>query len=208
MQTSLKQERKLWQQGYKLIAGVDEAGRGAWAGPIVAAAVALPRNYKTKPWHKLVNDSKKLSAKTRQNVFSLATQEVAWAVGLVTNQEIDKIGIAEANKQAVKRAVNNLPVKPEFILLDYIARFGDKVLGKPARAIIKGDANVFSIALASIIAKVTRDNLMVAYAKKYSGYGFAAHKGYGTRAHWLALQKLGPCPSHRLSYRPLKRVLL
>ena len=164
--------------------------------------------FKKKPWHKLVNDSKKLSPQLRQKIFDLAINEVDWATGLVTSQTIDKIGVAEANKLAVKLAIKNLKKTPDFILMDFIARFSTSISGKPTKVIIKGDAKVFSIALASVIAKVSRDQLMIKYETKYPGYGFAQHKGYGTRQHLLALKKLGPCPIHRRTYRPLRRVLL
>jgi|SRR3989339_1219819 len=208
MKPSLIQEKKLWRQGYRIIAGVDEVGRGAWAGPLVAAAVVMLIKFKKKPWHKLVNDSKKLSPQLRQKIFDLAINEVDWATGLVTSQTIDKIGVAEANKLAVKLAIKNLKKTPDFILMDFIARFSTSISGKPTKVIIKGDAKVFSIALASVIAKVSRDQLMIKYETKYPGYGFAQHKGYGTRQHLLALKKLGPCPIHRRTYRPLRRVLL
>jgi len=194
--------------GFRTVVGVDEVGRGAWAGPLVAAAVVMLIKFKKKPWHKLVNDSKKLSPQLRQKIFDLAINEVDWATGLVTSQTIDKIGVAEANKLAVKLAIKNLKKTPDFILMDFIARFSTSISGKPTKVIIKGDAKVFSIALASVIAKVSRDQLMIKYETKYPGYGFAQHKGYGTRQHLLALKKLGPCPIHRRTYRPLRRVLL
>ncbi|HAO81405.1 TPA: ribonuclease HII [Candidatus Veblenbacteria bacterium] len=208
MKPNLRQENKLWRLGFRTVVGVDEVGRGAWAGPLVAAAVVMLIKFKKKPWHKLVNDSKKLSPQLRQKIFDLAINEVDWATGLVTSQTIDKIGVAEANKLAVKLAIKNLKKTPDFILMDFIARFSTSISGKPTKVIIKGDAKVFSIALASVIAKVSRDQLMIKYETKYPGYGFAQHKGYGTRQHLLALKKLGPCPIHRRTYRPLRRVLL
>ena len=208
MKPNLRQENKLWRLGFRTVVGVDEVGRGAWAGPLVAAAVVMLIKFKKKPWHKLVNDSKKLSPQLRQKIFDLAINEVDWATGLVTSQTIDKIGVAEANKLAVKLAIKNLKKTPDFILMDFIARFSTSISGKPTKVIIKGDAKVFSIALASVIAKVSRDQLMIKYETKYPGYGFAQYKGYGTRQHLLALKKLGPCPIHRRTYRPLRQSLL
>ncbi len=203
-------EKQLWRPGYKLIAGVDEAGRGAWAGPIAAGVVLLTASfYKQLPaWVALVNDSKKLTPRRRQQLFDKIKTNLIWSVGLVTNREIDKIGIGAANRLAVERAVNNLSIKPDYIASDYIARLPNKINHIPVQTIIHGDAKFIIIALASIVAKVYRDELVTRYDKKYPGYGFAKHKGYGTLQHSQALGSLGPAPIHRLSYRPLARYLL
>lgn len=209
MNPNFKQENKLKSQGYHLIAGVDEVGRGAWAGPLVAAAVVLRSNdYRRQPWHKLVRDSKELSAKNREEVFSAVKTKLVWSVGIVSNQTIDKYGLAQANKQAVTQAIIRLRLKPDFILTDYIANLGQTLVSKPARAVIDGDASIFSVALASIIAKVYRDRLMKQYDSRHPGYGFAKHKGYGTKQHAMALVKLGPCALHRQTYRPIRASLL
>ena len=200
MKPSLNYEKRLWRQGYTVVAGVDEVGRGAWAGPLVAAAVVLPTKYQKQSWHRLVNDSKKLAPGQRERIFTLIEGEIVWSIGLVDNKMIDKIGVAEANKLAVKLAVNNLKLKPGFVLTDFIARLGRQIAGVPARSIVKGDGRIFSIALASIIAKVQRDRLMIAYEKKYPGYGFASHKGYATPEHQRAIREFGPCPIHRRSF--------
>jgi ribonuclease HII len=197
-------ENRLKRQGFRVIAGVDEVGRGAWAGPLVAVAVIMPFKSSNASWHKLVKDSKKLSAKTRQRIFDLAKDEIDWAVGLVESQAIDEMGLARANKRAVALAVRQLKITPDFVLADYVARLGETIANKPAQTIIHCDARVFSIALASIFAKVHRDQLMAEYETKHPGYGFAKHKGYGTPQHARALNLLGPCLIHRRTYRPVK----
>jgi len=203
---TLAYERRLWRRGYTVVAGVDEVGRGAWAGPLVAAAVLLPpkKELLRQSWCKLVNDSKKLSPKIRRLIYSQANKQIKWAVGMVGSEVIDKIGVAEANRQAVNLAVKNLKPTPDYVLVDFIFRLGKTIADKPAQTIVDGDARVFLIALASIMAKVARDRLMTTYDKRYPGYGFAQHKGYGTRQHAIALKRLGPCVLHRLTYRPVK----
>ena len=203
---TLAYERRLWRRGYTVVAGVDEVGRGAWAGPLVAAAVLLPpkKELLRQSWCKLVNDSKKLSPKIRRLIYSQANKQIKWAVGMVSSEVIDKIGVAEANRQAVNLAVKNLKPTPDYVLADFIFHLGKTIADKPAQTIVDGDARVFLIALASIMAKVARDRLMTTYDKRYPGYGFAQHKGYGTRQHAAALKRLGPCVLHRLTYRPVK----
>jgi len=212
MKPTLKYERALWSSGKVLVAGVDEVGRGAWAGPIVAGAVLISSveflRLKRQPWFKQVADSKLLSPVVRERIFVAAEREVVWSLGVVNNKVIDKVGIALANRQAVHLAVSKLKTKPDYVLVDYVARLGETVANVPARVIVDGDNKVFSIALASIIAKVSRDRLMVIYGKKYPGYGFAAHKGYGTPEHQQALAQLGVSPLHRRSYRPIQEYLL
>ena len=182
-------------QGFARIAGVDEAGRGPLAGPIVAGAVVL-----AEPLGGL-NDSKQLSEPERERLYH-ALQEGGHAVGMgvVTAEEIDRFGIQSANYQAMARAVAALPAAPDFVLVD-----GFKVAGVawPQARIIKGDCRSVSIAAASVAAKVTRDRMMMELDEAFPGYGFARNKGYGTREHLEALRRLGPCPAHRRSFAPL-----
>lgn len=194
-------ERSLVQQGYKAIVGLDEVGRGAWAGPLVAAAVIMP----LRPRVYGVRDSKVLSAKRREKLDKLIRDRaMSWAIGVVSNDEIDRFGIAQANVMAMQRAVAALTVAPEFILIDAF-----KVVGLPARfkAIAHGDAMVYSIAAASIVAKVARDQMMVELHEQFPHYGFAEHKGYGTEMHTTALQRHGTCPLHRRSFQPMKSMV-
>jgi ribonuclease HII len=212
METSLKHEHSLWQKGYKLVAGVDEVGRGSWAGPIVAGAVAIEHKklsqLKKQSWFKQVADSKLLTPQKRETIFKACEKKVIWSVGVVNNKEIDKIGIGSANRRVIHLAVNNLPRKPNYILTDYVAKLANEVAGIPTKVLVDGDAKVFSIALASIMAKVYRDRLMIKYHAKYPGYGFAQNKGYGTAQHLVVLKKLGPSPLHRRSYRPVSACLV
>jgi len=212
MKPSLNLEKKFWVGGFEYVAGVDEVGRGAWAGPLVAGAVVLSHNdflkFKKEPWFSKVNDSKVLSPLMRANIFKACKKKIIWSVGVVTNKEIDSIGIATANKQAIKQAIGGLKKKPNYILVDYVAKLGKEIASIPTKVLINGDAKVFSIALASIMAKVCRDNLMVRYDVLYSGYGFKEHKGYGTAKHLRRLKDLGPCALHRFSYRPVKQSVI
>ncbi|MDZ4229577.1 MAG: ribonuclease HII, partial [Candidatus Veblenbacteria bacterium] len=204
LKPTLRKERRLWRQGLAVVAGVDEVGRGAWAGPLVAAAVIISAGVQPRPaWWRWVRDSKLLSPAARERVFASAAPELVWALGIVSSRDIDKLGVAEANRQAVRLAVGNLKQKPHYVLVDYVARLGGEVCGIPSQVMVDGDATVFSIALASIVAKVERDRLMRNYDKQYPGYGFAAHKGYGTREHRAALRRLDLSPLHRRSYRPV-----
>jgi ribonuclease HII len=203
MLPNFRLEKQLWRQGYSIIAGVDEVGRGAWAGPIVAAAVVVPKLR--QPWFNLVRDSKIISAKIRQHIFDLLPNKLPWALGIVNNVEIDEIGIAEANRRAIKLAIVHLKTTPSYVLSDYVYGLTEVTRGCRTKVIIDGDAKVFSIALASIIAKVKRDQLMIEMDKQYPCYGFAQHKGYGTRQHEAALKKHGPCLIHRRTYRPIKQ---
>ena len=198
---NLDQENKLKLQGYELIAGIDEAGRGALAGPVVAAAVILP--YPScPPWFKLVRDSKELSAKKRESLFHLIQKEVvAVGVGIVSPQIIDDINILKATQLAMKQAVEKLPQQPHFLLIDRLTLPHCPI---SQEGITKGDKLCLSIACASIVAKVTRDHIMEELDKIYPGYGFAKHKGYGTRRHVSCLQQLGPSLVHRLSFAPVR----
>lgn len=197
---TFKLENKLKRQRYKFIAGIDEAGRGPLAGPVVAAVVVLPIHNSQLTTYK-VRDSKLLTPQKREELFKIITKKaLAWGVGKTSEKVIDRIGIAKANTQAIKKALKALKVKPDYLLLDGGINLKIKI---PQRTIIKGDTKVFSIACASILAKVTRDRLMIKLDKKYPQYGFAQHKGYGTKAHIKAIKKYGPCSIHRKSFAPI-----
>ncbi len=203
----LKTEIKFFELGYKLIGGVDEAGRGPLAGPVVAACVVIGPDFKID--HEelaLVADSKKLSAKRREKLFSVIKEKtLAVEIGIVDNLGIDKINILQASFLAMRRAIKKLKVEPDYILLD--GGFKIPKLDKPQTAIVKGDATVFCIAAASIIAKVSRDWLMSEIDKEYPQYDFAKHKGYGTKAHFAKILEHGPCPIHRFSFSPIKEMV-
>jgi len=193
---------------YRHIAGLDEAGRGALAGPVAAAAVILPLdNPKALEALRDVNDSKQLSAKKREWLFGLITQHaLAYGIGLEPAEVIDEIGILPATKRAMSTAVAQLQPAADYLLID--GRIRLKSLPLPQQAIIRGDARSLSIAAASILAKVTRDRLMVDQDSIYPLYGFARHKGYGTAQHLTALEKFGPSPFHRHSFAPIRQTLL
>jgi len=200
-----KIEKGLISQGINLIAGIDEAGRGPWAGPVVASAVIVkPNEYRF--WQTLgVNDSKKLSAKKRQALIELIkAKALTWAVGIVDNYQIDQIGIKPATFLAMKQAIDGLTQKCGFILIDGRDCLDISIKQK---AIVRGDGESISIAAASIIAKVTRDKIMEGYEKEFPGYGFCQHKGYGTKLHSESLIKFGPCSIHRMSFKPIKKFL-
>jgi ribonuclease HII len=202
----LEQEREIWAAGYRWLAGLDEVGRGAWAGPVVAAAVVLPpeRNDMDSLLHG-VHDSKALTPRQREALLPLILQTaLGVGVGMASSRFIDRWGIVPATRQAMAMAVRNLPLEPHYLLIDAV-KLPDVHL--PQRNLIKGDVHVLSIAAASIVAKVFRDRLMVALGSRYCDYGFAAHKGYGTAAHRAALQRLGPCAEHRLSFAPLRALV-
>ncbi|MEE0265640.1 MAG: ribonuclease HII [Acutalibacteraceae bacterium] len=192
-------ENELIQQGYKSICGVDEAGRGPLAGPVCAAAVIL----KPDDIIEGVNDSKKLSEKKREMLFDIIKERaVSYSIAFATVEEIEELNILNATMLAMKRAVEGLEVPADYAIID-----GNKTpdLQIPCNYVIKGDANSMSIAAASILAKVTRDRLLLEYAKDYPQYQFEKHKGYGTKVHREALLEYGPCPVHRLSF--LKKIL-
>ena len=179
---------------FELICGVDEAGRGPLAGPVCAAAVILPKGLVIPG----LNDSKKLSDKRRRELFPIIQQEaVSFGIAFASQEEIDEINILQATFLAMRRAIDQLDPKPDFALID-----GNREtdFGVPCKTVIKGDSLSANIAAASVLAKVTRDNWMMEVAEKYPGYGFEIHKGYGTKAHYAALEKLGPCPIHRRSF--------
>ena len=199
-------EQRFWTQGYRFVAGLDEAGRGALAGPVVAAAVILSPEANHEPLLAAgVRDSKLLTPSRRDRLFELVRQQAeGWAVGLVAASEIDRLGIVAATQRAMGLALQQLPMPPEALLIDYL-RLPEQRL--PQQPITHGDQLSLSIAAASILAKVTRDQMLVAYDTAYPGYGFARHKGYGTEAHRAALARLGPCVLHRRSFRPLREAL-
>ena len=191
----LRHEKRLSKSGYRLIAGVDVAGRGPLAGPVVAGAVIL----KDLSFKATVDDSKKLSAKKRETAYGEILKKAIVGIGIVDEKEIDRINIYRATLKAMALAVSNLTIPPDYIIVD-----GNMKLNAPCpvEPIVAGDSKSLSIAAASIIAKVTRDRLMLKYHEKYPQYGFARHKGYATRGHKEALKKNGPCPIHRKSFSP------
>ena len=180
--------------GLNVICGVDEAGRGPLAGPVCAAAVILPEHLQIPG----LTDSKKLTDKKRRELFPIIQEQaIAYGIGLASESEIDEINILQATFLAMRRALDQLSVRPEIALID-----GNREtdFGLPVKTVVKGDSLSANIAAASILAKVTRDNLMVELAEKYPEYGFEIHKGYGTKAHYEALGTYGPCPIHRRSF--------
>jgi ribonuclease HII len=197
-------ENELKSHGYELIAGIDEVGRGALAGPVVASAVILPHPANLA-WFGLVRDSKELNSRQRESLFDLINKEaVAVGIGIVSSQVIDSINILKATKLAMMQAVERLPKQPHFLIIDRVTLSQCPI---PQRGITRGDKLCLSIACASIIAKVTRDRMMEEFDQIYPGYGFAQHKGYGTGAHISCLQKLGPSPIHRLYFAPVRNVI-
>lgn len=199
----LSYENKLRTAGHTIIAGIDEAGRGPLAGPVVTGAVILPEGYT----HDILNDSKQLSEKKREALYEEITAPdsgILWAAGIVNAPEIDKINILRATWKAMRLAFEKLPIEAEIALIDGRPI---KDFPKPHEAVVKGDSKSLSIAAASIIAKVTRDRMMVKFAKKFPKYGFERHKGYGTKAHLEALAKHGACKLHRRTFAPVTAVL-
>ena len=191
-------ENTLWEiedsLGLRLICGVDEAGRGPLAGPVCAAAVILPEHLQIPG----LTDSKKLTEKKRRELFPIIQEQaVAYGIGLASETEIDEINILQATFLAMRRALDQLSVRPEMALID-----GNREtdFGLPVKTVVKGDSLSANIAAASVLAKVTRDNIMVELAEQYPQYGFEIHKGYGTKAHYAALRAFGPCPIHRRSF--------
>ncbi len=195
------------QHQFTYIAGIDEAGRGALAGPVVAAAVILPLNDQIETLLHGVNDSKQLSAKKRTILFDLIIQHaLAYGIGQQPAAVIDEIGILPANRLAMGTAVSQLTPPPQFLLIDGRIRLPQ--LNIPQKSIVRGDSQSLSIAAASILAKVTRDRLMIELDKQFPRYGFAQHKGYGTEQHRAAIARHGPCPQHRHSFAPIRQPLL
>ena len=207
---NLKEEKKLWGKGFKRVAGLDEAGRGPLAGPVIAAVVMVKISNFRLPISKFqppkdlkkVNDSKKLTAKKREELYKILIKNpfIEWGIGKVSEKVIDKINIFQATKLAMQKAINNLKIKPDFLILDGNFKINSRISQKP---IIKADQKVFSCSAASIIAKVTRDRIMEKYHKKYPKYGFKKHKGYPTEFHFKMLKKHGPCKIHRKTFWPV-----
>jgi len=194
-------EEELFRQGVELVAGVDEVGRGSLAGPVVAAAVVLPFPLQA-PWLPRVRDSQELRAPQREALApEIKAAALAWGLGEVPAEEVDRLGILPATRLAMRQAILALNPFPRYLLVDGL-KLPEVTL--PQQALIRGDKRCLSIACASIVAKVYRDGLMTEAASIYPGYGFARHKGYGTAHHRDCLARLGPCPIHRLTFAPLK----
>ena len=194
-------EKNMWQieeemsaQGFSVICGVDEAGRGPLAGPVCAAAVILPSNLEIPG----LDDSKKLTDKRRRELFPISQEQaIAYGIGFASHEEIDEINILQATFLAMERALEQLKVHPDLALIDGNR---EKDFGLPVRTVVKGDSLSANIAAASVLAKVSRDVLMEQYAQEYPQYAFDVHKGYGTKAHYEALRQHGPSPIHRMSF--------
>lgn len=210
----LTQEKKLWKQGFSVVAGIDEAGRGPLAGPVVACALSVKPGFRSIAG---VNDSKLLTARQRNSMHALLIShaDIQWGIGIVSEKLIDKVNIFQATKLAMKRALVHLEKKINnrklndrevFCYADYLILDGNMKLdiSVPQKSIIKGDQKIFSCAAASIIAKVTRDRIMERYHIQYPQYGFQNHKGYGTKLHFEKLRIFGPSPIHRMSFAPCK----
>ena len=196
----LKYEKALYKEGYNLIAGLDEVGRGPLVGPVVTAAVILPKNYKLKG----LNDSKKLTPKQRDKFYDILVKDaISIGIGMCDAKTIDEINIYEATKVAMKEALNNLSIKPDYVLIDAMKLDIDT----PHLPIIKGDAKSLSIAAASVVAKVTRDRMMDELDKVHPEYGFKSHKGYPTKKHLEALKKYGPLENYRFTYGPVRDLI-
>jgi ribonuclease HII len=200
---SLEFEEEARKDGHRWVAGIDEAGRGPLAGPVSAAAVILPEGYECP----MLDDSKKLSEKKREALYETLTQDagVRWCLSFGEVEEIEKINILRATHAAMARAAKGLKQRPDFCLIDGldVPKFP-----LPSRGIVKGDGLSLSIAAASIIAKVSRDRLMLKYAEEFPEYGFEKHKGYGTKKHLEALHRHGPCRIHRKTFQPIAQLLL
>ena len=194
-------EKKLYKDGFTLIGGIDEVGRGPLIGPVVASCVILPKNF----YHKDIKDSKKLSEKKREELYDIIMENaISVGIGIIDSKRIDEINIYEATKEAMLEAINNMKIKPEYLLIDAMKLN----VNIPYTAIIKGDAKSESIAAASIIAKVTRDRMLIELDKKYPMYNFKKNKGYGTKEHIEAINKYGVLDSHRRSFKPVMDAIL
>ncbi len=190
-----KIDKEFYDKGVKYIAGIDEAGRGPLAGPVVVASVILPQDSMIEG----INDSKKISEAKREKLYEIITNEaISYGVGIIYQEEIDEINILQATKKGLTEAIKQMSIKPNIIMVDALS--GIDTLGIPYKSIIKGDAKCYSIAAASIVAKVTRDRIMREWDKVYPEYGFESHKGYGTAKHIAAIKQYGPCPIHRRSF--------
>ena len=199
-----QEENSLLRVGYRRIAGCDEAGRGAWCGPVVAAAVILPNDI-SSDWITDIRDSKMLTAEKREILYGkIMTEAVSWSVGIIDHEEIDHVGILNATKRAMMEAISSLPILADFLLIDFVRL---PVMEMPQKSITHGDMRCLSIACASIVAKVTRDHIMEDLDKQYPGYFLARHKGYGTRQHLAKIVSYGVLPIHRRSFAPIKKRL-
>lgn len=199
----MARESHLWSQDFRHVAGVDEAGRGALAGPVVAAAVILPPHTRKEGTWEQVRDSKLLSPAQRTALAAaIRTEALAWAVALAPPQLIDAVNVAAATRQAMRDAIESLAPRPDYLLLDWVRL---PQLNIPQHSQAKADLEILSVAAASILAKVHRDNLLVELAEQYPTYGFASNKGYGTAAHRAAIDAHGPCPEHRFSFAPIAK---
>jgi len=199
-------ERELWARGIRLVAGVDEAGRGPLAGPVVAAAVILPAHWAESGCEKVLrklNDSKQLTKPQREEFFAILTAhpEIKFGIAIVDAETIDRINILQATHRAMNDALAQLSPAPEHALVDGLHV---KSLRFPQTPLVKGDSRSYSIAAASVLAKVTRDRLMLEFDRQFPAYGFAGHKGYGTAGHLTAIAAHGPCAIHRKSFAPMK----
>jgi len=216
---NLNEEKKLWKKGYRYVAGIDEVGRGPLAGSVVACAVTINLKHKiqnkklqfeNQKLLKETNDSKKLSAKKREELYGVlishnSHKEIEWGIGKVSEKVIDKINIKNAAELAMYRAIKKLKKMPDFLLIDGNHLNSKKLKAKKHKLIIRGDSKVFSIACASIIAKVTRDRMMMQCHRKYPQYGFDKHKGYPTKLHKKMIKKYGILVVHRKTFYPLKK---
>lgn len=203
----LEKEKNIFDKGYGLLGAIDEAGRGPLAGPVVATCVVLsPEKNFDEDFRELIKDSKKLTEKKREEIFDLILENFSEVgVGICDHETIDRINILEASFLAMKKAIGGIKQKPEYIILD--GKFPIPNISTKQEPIIKGDSFVFSIAAASIIAKVTRDRIMRDFHEKFPEYEFARHKGYGTKLHIELLKKHGPSPIHRKSFGPVKNAI-
>lgn len=193
-------EARLKKDGFSLIAGIDEAGRGPWAGPLVSAAVILPSNIRIPG----LNDSKLLTKTKRELLFNIILKKADVGVGIISSNDIDKRGLTKALNMSYQKAIDGLSRQPNYVLIDGIGKYK---LSCEYNTVIKGDSKVRCIAAASVVAKVVRDFIMEMYDKKYPKYGFAKHKGYGTRHHKENLIKYGCCDIHRSSFKPINDIL-
>ncbi|MDD3170447.1 MAG: ribonuclease HII [Candidatus Paceibacterota bacterium] len=199
----IQEEGKLWKKGYRVVVGIDEAGRGPLAGPVVAAAVFIDKkDFSLLRKNKFVRDSKELTPKKRKEVFEPLIKKVKWGTGIVSEKTIDRINILQATGLAMEKALKDFEkrnkIKADFAILDGIMKID---IEQKQKAVVKADKKVLSCSAASIIAKVTRDRIMVRYDKKYPLYNFKQHKGYGTKEHVRKLKKHGLCPIHRKSFK-------
>ena len=201
MEDLLAYEKELYQNGYELICGCDEAGRGPLVGPVVAGAVILPKNYQLEG----LTDSKKLSEKKREKFFEIIKKDaIAYGIGIVSPQVIDEINIYEASRLAMKEAIKNMQVKPDYVITDAMPMPGYEI---PVKSIIKGDAKSITIAAASVLAKVTRDHILYEMDREHPEYEFARHKGYPTKRHLELLKLYGPTKDYRFTYGPVRDLI-